>query len=138
MAVGRGMDDGKTTFHDFKKLEVWQQCRDIRRLVWELCKRFPPDEKYRLSDQMIRVSRSPGACIAEGYGRYYYQETIQYCRQARGSLYELLDHTETACDCGFMEGSSANELDSKIRKAINTLNGYIRYLKKKKEADLSN
>jgi four helix bundle protein len=127
--------DGKTIFRDFKKLEVWLQCKDIRQYVWELCKRFPADEKYRLSDQMIRASRSSGACIAEGYGRYHYQETIQYCRQARGSLYELLDHTETAHDCGFMENRSANELDSKIRKAINTLNGYIRYLKKRKEED---
>ena len=78
---------------DFRDLEVWKRCRDIRKMAWNLSKDFPKEEKYRLSDQMIRSSRSSTACIAEGYGRYHYQENIQFCRQARGSLYELIDHT---------------------------------------------
>lgn len=44
--------------------------------VWDLLKSFPVEEKYKLSDQMIRASRSSTACIAEDYGRYHYQENI--------------------------------------------------------------
>ena len=43
---------------DFRDLEVWKRCRDIRKKVWDLCKDLPIEEKYRLSDQMIRSSRS--------------------------------------------------------------------------------
>jgi four helix bundle protein len=78
-------------YGDFRDLEVWKQCKKIRREVWNLCKGFPKEERYRLSDQMIRSSRSATDCIAEGYGRYHYQENIQFCRQARGSLYELIN-----------------------------------------------
>ena len=79
---------GQLKYDDFRDLKVWRRCEEIRIEVWELCRQFPAEEKYRLSDQMIRSSRSACALIAEGYGRYHYQENIQFCRQARGSLYE--------------------------------------------------
>jgi four helix bundle protein len=52
-------------FNDFRDLEVWQNSKEIRQKIWELCKQFPKEEHYRLSDQMIRASRSSTASIAE-------------------------------------------------------------------------
>jgi len=49
-------------------------------------------------DQIIRAKRSVTANIAEGFGRYHFQENIQFCRTARGSLSELLDHMITSFD----------------------------------------
>jgi len=120
---------------DFRDLEVWKRCRDIRKMAWNLSKDFPKEEKYRLSDQMIRSSRSSTACIAEGYGRYHYQENIQFCRQARGSLYELIDHTLVAEECDYIEYTLANEIIEEIKTSIKVLNGYIKYLKSRKEND---
>jgi four helix bundle protein len=120
-------------FDDFRDLEVWQKCREIRKEIWIFCKALPPEEKYRLSDQMIRASRSATACIAEGYGRFHYQETIQFCRQARGSLYELIDHCEAAVECGYMDEDQAAVLKEKIKNAIRLLNGYIKYLRGRKD-----
>lgn len=76
------MNETKSTF---ETLEVWLKGRELRNKTSKLTKSFPSEEKYRLIDQMIRASRSITANIAEGYGRYHYQENIQYCRQARGS-----------------------------------------------------
>jgi len=120
-------------YGDFQDLEVWQQCREIRREVWNLSKTFPREEKYRLSDQMIRSSRSATDCIAEGYGRFHYQENIQFCRHARGSLFELMNQVDTALDCEYIAENYFHKLIDKIQNAIRTLNGYIRYLKKQKE-----
>ena len=66
--------------NDFRELKVWQNCRDIRITIWKVCKKFPAEEKYRLTDQMIRASRSSTANIAEGYGRYHFQEK-HICRK---------------------------------------------------------
>jgi four helix bundle protein len=123
---------GAPKYNDFRDLEVWQRCRQIRKKVWTLIRKFPPEEKYRLSDQMIRSSRSPTNLIAEGYGRFHYQENIQFCRQARGSLYELIDHVLVAEECSYMEELEATELIKEIEAAIRVLNGYIRYLRKRK------
>jgi hypothetical protein len=54
------MEESK--YHDFRDLEVWKRCRDIRKQIWALLRDFPEEEKYRLSDQMIRASRSSTAC----------------------------------------------------------------------------
>ena len=117
---------------DFRELDAWKQCQEIRVSIWQLHKRFPSEEKYKLSDQIVRASRSATACIAEGYGRFHYQENIQYCRQSRGSLYELIDHLLVARECDYIDEAGADELTGKIKRAIQTLNGYIRYLKGKK------
>lgn len=119
-------------YDDFRDLEVWNKCRDIRRKIWDVCKEFPGDEKYRLSDQMIRASRSSTACIAEGYGRYHYQENIQFCRQSRGSLYELIDHVDVALECEYLDSNRAESLIQEIKTATRILNGYIKYLKGRK------
>jgi len=50
------MEESK--YDDFRDLEVWKRCRDIRKKIWNLSKDFPTEEKYRLSDQMIRSSIS--------------------------------------------------------------------------------
>jgi four helix bundle protein len=81
---------------------------------------------------MIRASRSPTSCIAEGYGRFHFQESIQFCRHARGSLYELIDHIDTAEECGYLNSEESRELIGEIKTAIQMLNGYIRYLKRRK------
>jgi four helix bundle protein len=119
---------------DFRDLEVWKQCREIRQDIWRTSKSLPKDEKFRLNDQLIRASRSASACIAEGYGRYHYQENIQFCRQARGSLYELIDHVLVAVECEYLEGRRGEEFIGKIKKAVQTLNGYIRFLKRRQDA----
>jgi four helix bundle protein len=126
---------GAPKYNDFRDLEVWQRCREIRKKIWQLCKEFPKEEKYRLTDQMIRASRSSTACLAEGYGRFHYQENIQFCRQSRGSLYELIDHVLVAEECEYIESTKSDEFIEQIKSAIILLNGYIRYLKKRKQSE---
>ena len=127
---------GKKNFGDFRDLEVWQRCKNIRVQVWKLCRTSPTEEQFRLSDQMIRSSRSSSACIAEGYGRYHYQENIQFCRQSRGSLYELIDHIIVAEECGYIDDKKAESLIDETKTTIRILNGYIKYLKKRKETEI--
>lgn len=125
---------GGKRYDDFRDLDVWQRCKEIRGKIWKLCKAFPKEERYRFSDQLIRASRSTTACLAEGYGRYHYQENIQFCRQARGSLYELTDHNLVAEECTIMKDENSKALIIEIKEAIRILNGYIKYLKSKKES----
>lgn len=82
----------------FTELETWKQARKIRIIIARLTKSFPVEEKFRLVDQLIRCSRSIGNNIAEGHGRFHYQDNIRFCIIARGSLSETLDHIIIAKD----------------------------------------
>ncbi|MDR8389751.1 four helix bundle protein [Aliifodinibius sp. S!AR15-10] len=75
---------------------------------------------------------SATANIAEGYGRFHFQEGIQFFRIARGSLYELKDHLISCFDLDYID-KHIFIFDtglSLIEKAKITLNGYIDYVKK--------
>jgi four helix bundle protein len=116
----------------FEELDCWKKAAALRRRISALVKTFPREEKYRLVDQMIRSSRSAPAQIAEGYGRFYYQENIQFCRQARGSIFELIDHLITSNEEKLITDEMLVELRFEIDSCLAVLNGYINYLGKAK------
>ena len=119
----------------FKELDAWKKARELRKEISVLTKGFPTEEKYRLLDQMIRASRSVTANIAEGYGRFHFQENIQYCRQSRGSLTELQDHLTVALDEKYTSNELEQKMNSRIEECIRILNGYINYLIKSKQTN---
>lgn len=84
---------------------------------------------------MIRSSRSVPRNIAEGYGRYHYQENMQFCRQSRGSLAELKNDLTTAYEEKYIDKQKLNAFRNHIVKCNRLLNGYIAYLKKAKTKD---
>jgi four helix bundle protein len=104
-------------------------------MIWKLSKTFPAEKKFRLADQMIRASRSSTANIAEGHGRFHYQENIQFCRQSRGSLFELIDHVLVAEECEYIDKEQKEKLIEHIVSAIRLVNGYVKYLKMRKDKE---
>jgi len=117
----------------FEDLEVWKKCRLLRIEISELLKKFPDEEKYRLIDQLKHCSRSVTANIAEGHGRFHYQDNLKFCRNARGSLNEVLDHLICACDEMIINTEQLKCLREKYNECFRLLNGYIAFLKKKGE-----
>ena len=114
----------------FETLECYQLARKLRMNVSVLCKQLPSEETYRLKDQIIRSSRSVTANIAEGYGRHHHQENMQFCRTARGSLSETLDHLIAAVDEGYLSQDDYGGLRGDLEITWKVLNGYIAYLKR--------
>ncbi|MEO8664246.1 MAG: four helix bundle protein [Ignavibacteria bacterium] len=125
--------NNENTKSRFEDLIVWKKARELRVELSEIVRAFPKKEFYVLSNQIIRASRSVTNNIAEGYGRYHYQENIQFCRHARGSLYELIDHLIICLDENYLNIEKFSDLRFKILNTIKILNGYISYLKKQKE-----
>jgi four helix bundle protein len=72
----------------FTELEVWKKARVFKNEIKELTGIFPAEEKFRLTDQLIRSSRGINATIAEGHGRYTFKDQHHFCIIARGSLSE--------------------------------------------------
>jgi len=121
-------------FKTFQELEVWQAARDLRRKIYTLTKELPENEKYNLVSQMQRAALSLTNNIAEGHGRYGYQENIQFLRQARGSLEELLDDLTLCADENYRPAVELIVMENEIGRVRGLLNGYIRYLKERKQS----
>lgn len=133
------MESGKATvpndskkISDFTDLETWKQARKLRRLIYQLTVNFPKHETFGLTSQMRRAAGSITANIAEGFGRYSFQENIQFCRQGRGSD-ELRDHLTTSLDAGYLSKGEYENLEQITVSVIRLINGYIRSTRKLKD-----
>lgn len=79
----------KTEDKGLETLQVWQRAMAFAVKVYrQVLPSLPSQEKWSLVDQLRRSVQSIPANIAEGYGRFYYQESIRFCYIARGSLEE--------------------------------------------------
>jgi len=121
--------------YGFEDLEVYKAAREFRKKIYLLIKRLPAEEKHNLVAQMRRAATSLTNNIAEGHGRFHYQENIQFLRQARGSLEELVDDLNICIDEKYFPDDELQSLKSEGYDLLHRINGYVAYLRKRKEND---
>ncbi|HNU13265.1 MAG TPA: four helix bundle protein [Chitinophagaceae bacterium] len=117
----------------FEELELWKKVREFKKEVIKEARGFPVEEKFRLTDQIIRSSRSVNALISEGHGRFTYPDQIHYCIQARGSLTETINHLIDAFDDGYITEVKLFYFKAKGKEVERLLNGYLSFLRKKRD-----
>ncbi|NEQ86353.1 MAG: four helix bundle protein [Moorea sp. SIO2I5] len=76
----------------YRDLRVWQKGMDVAESCYVITREFPKQEIYGMTAQIRRAAASIPANIAEGYGREYRGEYVQFLRIAQGSLKELETH----------------------------------------------
>ena len=59
---------------DYRKLLAYQKAFEVAMAIFEITKVFPPQEKFSLTDQIRRASRSVCTNIAEAYRRRRYKD----------------------------------------------------------------
>ena len=122
----------------FEDLEIYKSAREFRKKIYSLAKQLPEYEKYNLANQMQRAAVSLTNGIAEGHGRFHYQENIQFLRQSRGSLKELIDDINVCIDENYADLNRLDNLKKEGYELLKKLNGYIKYLRNCKQAAINN
>ena len=121
------------TVMNLDKLVVWCAARDFATVIYkQVVPLLPPTEKYNLADQLKRAAVSIPANIAEGHGRYYYQDNVRFGYIARGSLTEIQSHLLLAKELGFVTPQVYANVTSEAEAVVRAINGWIAYLKKSK------
>lgn len=127
----------ESTYRSFEQLDVWKEARSLRQLVYELTKRLPKEEQFVLVPQLRRAVLSVTNNIAEGHGRFHYQENIQFLRHARGSLEEVMDDLTLCEDQQYLRLQDLTALRTLAIKVEKLINGYIRYLAQQRSASMT-
>lgn len=96
------------------------------KMVYKITADFPSSEKYNLIQHMRECARNIPANIAEGFGRFHYQESMQFYRIARGSLSELKSDCYSSYDCGYLDKIKLDKLLIQNEKVGRLLNGFIK------------
>lgn len=121
----------------FTELVVWQKAHQLMLNIYKFMDELPIEEKYNRTSQLRRSSSSVPANIAEGFGRYHYQENIQFCRQARGSLEETKNHIIASRDLLQAPIDLCDRLLKDCEEIRIMLNCYIKSIKVTKENSIT-
>lgn len=112
----------------FEKLEVWQHAVDLADFILNLMESFPANKYPRLIGQMEAAVSSVAQNIAEGKGRQYKKEFIQFLYIAEGSLFEVLTLAKILKRRGLIKDHEGSEIrrraeiiDRKLHGLINSL-----------------
>lgn len=127
----------KEPIRTFENLEVYKLARQFSNKVNQLMKKLPKEEEYNLKDQMRRAKLSLTNNIAEGFGRFHFQENMQFCRHSRGSLCELIDDFNECFDNGYIDEAWRNDLKRDAYHLLKVLNGYVASIRRQKEKSLN-
>ncbi len=97
----------------YKELRVYQAAIDATMRIFEVTKQFPPEERYSMTDQMRRSSRSVCTNIAEGWRkRRYPNHFVSKITGSESEAEETRFWLELAWRCGYLTQEVADELDS--------------------------
>lgn len=115
----------------YRELEGWQRGMALARQAYELTSRFPAQETYGMASQIRRAASSVPANIAEGWGRHYPAEFIQFIRKANGSRTELETHLLLCAEVGLATSDRVQPLLSELEILGKQLLALERGLKKR-------
>lgn len=78
-----------SSISSYKDLKIWQNGIELVEIIYKVTNSFPQSEIYGLTSQIRRSAVSVPSNIAEGWGRGYNANFLQFIKIARASLYEL-------------------------------------------------
>jgi four helix bundle protein len=115
----------KGAIRHFSDLIVWQKSFDLGLQVYAASKSWPKDEKYALTDQVRRSSRSVGANIAEAWGKRRYEaHFVSKLTDADAELHETEHWLRFALAHGYVTEAELTEM-KKLMDEVGRMLGSI-------------
>jgi len=110
----------------FRDLLVYQKARELQREVFSISRAFPRDERFALSDQIRRSSRSIGANLAEAWAKRRYEaHFVSKLTDADGEQYETQHWIETSVECGYLAPEKGAAVVEKCKQVGRLLGGMM-------------
>jgi len=114
----------------FQNLQVYQLSEKIANKIWFIVGKWDYFAKDTIGKQLVKSADSVGANLAEGNGRYNYQDNQRFVKIARGSLNETRHWLRLACARQLLAQEEIDELRALLDELSPKLNAYLNSLKK--------
>ena len=107
----------------YRKLIAYQKAKEVVKRTYKLLKKFPPEERWAMCDQLRRASVSITSNIAEGVNRYSVKEKTHFLEIAFGSLMEVSSLFEIAEELDYITVEDLMNMDDLIGEDARLLSG---------------
>ena len=109
----------------YRKLIAYQKAKEVVKRTYKLLKKFPPEEKFAMCDQLRRASISITSNIAEGVNRFSIKDKSHFIEIAYGSLMEVSSQFEIAEELGYISTDDRQNMDQLIEDDARLLSGLL-------------
>ena len=100
-----------------KDLKVYKKSYALAMRIFQVTKRFPPDERYALTGQIRRSSRSPCRSLREAWAKRRYQaHFVSKLTDADGENGETDTSLDVAHDCGYITDTEHAEMTAQCKE----------------------
>src|SRR5438094_7163909 len=104
---------------NFRELDVYQNAMDLTMRVFELTKKFPAEERFNLTDQIRRSSRSVCTNMAEAWRKRRYKAAfVSKLSDSETEAAETQVSIEIALRCGYCDEATFREIDESYEKVL--------------------
>ncbi len=110
-------------FFGYRKLIAYNKACEVRRVIYQLIKKFPKEEQFALCNQLRRAAVSITSNIAEGVTRYSNKDKVHFLEMSYGSLMEVMSQIEVALDEGYIKNDEFSNLETLIADAGRLISG---------------
>ncbi|MBR4699217.1 MAG: four helix bundle protein [Prevotella sp.] len=108
----------------FQNIQAWQMAHEFTKLVYQITKSFPEEERFGLTSQFRRAAVSIGANIAEGYKKLSKADKLRFLNISEGSMSECMNYIILAKDLEYINDLQYEQLCSTIGSAGRLLTAY--------------
>ena len=110
-------------FFGYRKLIAYNKACEVRRVVYQLIKKFPKEEQFALCNQLRRAAVSTTSNIAEGITRYSNKDKVHFLEMSYGTLMEVMSQIEVALDEGYIQNDQFSNLETLIADTGRLISG---------------
>jgi four helix bundle protein len=115
--------------HTLEDLDIYNLSQKFSDRIWFIVMQWDKFAQFGFGKQITNSADSISANIAEGYGRYFIKENINFCFYSRGSVLETKNWLVKASSRNLITNEEYGSLISELEIIHKKLNGYIKVLK---------
>jgi four helix bundle protein len=120
-------EDGDGRYLTKNDLSAYRVAFDLSNYVWQIVVRWDYFSKRTIGVQFVIAVDSISANIAEGFGRYFKKDKINFYRFARGSVQEAMDWNKKAMIRNLISPEENQNIKSQLDQLPKEINNLIRY-----------
>ena len=115
--------------HTLEDLDVYNLSQEFSDKIWHMVEKWDNFPKFGLGKQITDAADSISSNIAEGYGRFFIKENINFCFYSRGSILETKNWLQKSVRRNLISTDEHKTLIAQLEVIHKKLNGYIKVLK---------
>lgn len=116
---------------ELKDINAYRVAFDLSNYIWDIVIKWNYFVKDTVGKQLVKAADSISANIAEGFGRYFKKDKVNFYRYSYGSIGESCDWIEKANKRGLLKTTQYEHISKELERLPREINHLINFTNEK-------